>query len=198
MGVDQFNRFFQVLDADTAQHRAKYLFLVDAHVGRDMVKQRPTHPEAGLATLTSVFAGEGTAIDQQFGAFFNTQVDVAGDAFVRRAGDDRAHFGVEVHTVFDHQRFGSGGQHWQQAFGHITDQDSNRNRHAALASRTVTRANQGVYRLFEVSIRHDNHVVFGTAQGLHALAMVRARFVNIVGNRCRTDKGHGLDIRVHQ
>ena len=125
MGVDQIDCFGKVFDPHAAQHRAKNFFFVNAHVGRDVVKQGAAHPKAVFAFLASVFAGKGAAVNQQFGAFFNPHIDVAGDALVRNAGNDRAHFSVKIGTVFNHQRFGARGQHGDQFVGHVANQHGN-------------------------------------------------------------------------
>ena len=53
--------------------------------------------------------------------------------------------------------------------------------------------------LVNVSVRHDDHVVLGTAQGLHTFAMACAGFIKAVGNGRRAYKTDCFDIGVgHQ
>ena len=89
--VDELEGFFEVVDADDAEDRAEDLFLVDTHLGLDVVE------EAGAEEKTVAF-GEcmGAAVDDELGAFGLAEVDVAGDFVAVRAGDERAEVGFAV------------------------------------------------------------------------------------------------------
>ena len=63
MRVDQIHRLRKVFDAHAAQHRAKNLFFVDAHLRRDMVKQSAAHPKAFFATGASLLGIKHTSVD---------------------------------------------------------------------------------------------------------------------------------------
>jgi hypothetical protein len=52
--------------------------------------------------------------------------------------------------------------------------------------------------LVQVRVGHDHHVVFGAAQGLHALAVARAHFIDVVGNGRGAHKRDGLHVGVDQ
>jgi hypothetical protein len=75
----------------------------------------------------------------------------------------------------------------------FADRNRDRHRHAALAGRAVTRADERIDGLIHVGIGHDNHMVLGSAKALHARSNSRAARVNIFGNRRRADKADGLD-----
>ena len=62
----------------------------------------------------------------------------------------------------------------QDIGGLLADRHSHRHRHAALAGRTVPGADQRVDRLVHVGVGHDDHVVLGAAEALHALAVSAA------------------------
>ena len=72
-------RFFVVVGADDAQHRAEDLVGVDRHVGGDVVEQRRADEvaafEVRVAELQFV-AGAFAAVDDDFGAGLDALVDV--------------------------------------------------------------------------------------------------------------------------
>jgi hypothetical protein len=80
--------------------------------------------------------------------------------------------------------------------GHIAHQHRHGNGHAALTGRTVGRANQRIDHLVDVGIGHHDHVVLGATQGLHALAVARTGFVNVVGNGGGAHEAHRLHVGV--
>ena len=82
--------------------------------------------------------------------------------------------------------------------GHVTDQHRHADRHAALAGRAIGGADQRVDRLLDVGVGHHHHVVLRAAQRLHALAVVRAGLVDVLGDRGRSDKTQCLDVRMGQ
>src|SRR5207245_11290559 len=67
--IDEVDRSLQVMYAHAGEHRAEDLFLVDLHLGRDMVEPRAAHPEPAPATFTGLSAVEAAAVDEQLGAF---------------------------------------------------------------------------------------------------------------------------------
>ncbi len=76
----------------------------------------------------------------------------------------------------------------------LADRHRDRDRHAALAGRAVARAHQRVDGLVHVGVRHDDHVVLGAAQRLHALARRASPAVDVLGDRRRADEAHRLDV----
>ncbi|KEH14699.1 hypothetical protein GY15_02625 [Delftia sp. 670] len=121
---------------------------------------------------------------------------------MRGARHDGAHFRGQVLAVQHLQRLGALDQARQQLVGHVAHEHSHADGHAALAGRAVAGADQRVHGLLDIGIGHDHHVVLGAAQGLHALAVARARLVDVVGNGRGAHEAHRLhvgmlDQRIH-
>ena len=68
--------------------------------------------------------------------------------------------------------------------------------HAALARGAVGGAHRRVRRQVHVRVGQHDHVVLGPAQGLHALAVARARLVDVAGDRGRAHEAHRGHVRV--
>ena len=198
MVVDDLHRGAKVGHAHTRQHRTKDFFLVNLHVGGHVVKQGATHPEAIFTTGTGLRAVKLAAVHQQLCAFGHARIDVALDALACGIGHDGAHLGGQVFAIEHLQGFGALDQLGQDFVGHIAHQHGHADRHAALARRAVACTNQRVHGLVDVGIGHDDQVVFCAAQGLHALAVVRTCFVDVIGNRRRAHKADGFHIGVFQ
>ena len=81
----------------------------------------------------------------------------------------------------------------QSVGGLLADRHRHRNRHAAFAGRAVAGADQRVDRLVHVGVGHDNHVVLGAAEALHALAVGAAGRIDVFGDGRRADEADGLD-----
>ena len=95
---------------------------------------------------------------------------------MRRLTDDRAHLGIQLCMPFlICSRRARSASFGMIASAGIADEHGHRDRHAALAGRAVSRADQRVDCLFEIGIRHHHHVILGAAERLHALAGCRAR-----------------------
>ena len=157
-----------------------------------MVEQRATGEEAVFIAFDFVTA----AIDNQRRAFFDAGADVVLDPVAGFTRDDRTHLGVEFHAVLDFQRAGALGQFRDDLVGHVADQHRYRDRHAALAGRAISRADQTVDGLLDVGIGHHDHMVLGPAQRLDAFAVAGAGFVDVLGNRGRADKAQSLHVRM--
>ena len=71
-----------------------------------------------------------------------------------------------------------------------------RDGHASLAGRTVCGADCGVGGHVEIGVGQHQHVVLGPAEGLHALAVLRAGLVDVPGDRRRSDEADGRDVGV--
>ena len=72
----------------------------------------------------------------------------------------------------------------------------NRDRHAALAGRAITRTDQRIDGLVHVGVRHDQHVVLGTAEALRALAVVGGTRIDVMRDRGGADEAHRRDVRI--
>lgn len=86
------------------------------------------------------------------------------------------------------------GQPRHQFIADITDGQHHRDRHAALAGRTVGGADQRFHRAVQVRVRHHHQVVLGAAQRLHPLAVARAGFIDVLGNRRGADEAERGDV----
>ena len=192
MGVDEFHRRREIRHAHDAQHRSEDFFAVDVHGRLDVVEQRAAQEEA----LFVARHRQAAAVDQHVGAGGNAVLDVADDLVAVLGGDQRAHFGVAVHAVLDHQGLDARDQAFDYLVGHVAHRHGHRDGHAAFAGRAVGRAHQGVGDLIQVGIGHHHQVVLGAAQGLHALAAAGAFGVDVFGDGGRADEGQGLDVRV--
>ena len=170
-----------------AQHRAEDFFLIDAHVGGDLVEQAAAEIEAvGVRGNTDV-----AAIDHQVGAFGDAKVHVAAHLLVVLPGDQGTHLGTWIARRADLEGRDARRQALDQGFGGVVaDHDRHRYGHAALAGRAVGGSHQGVGGLVEIGVGHHHHVVLGTTQGLHTLAVVGAGPVDVLGHRGRADEAH--------
>ena len=77
--------------------------------------------------------------------------------------------------------------------GVVADGDGDGDGHAALAGGAVGGADESVGGLVEIGVGHDDHVVLRAAEGLHALAVLCAGGVDVLGDGGRADEGDGLD-----
>ncbi|MNL44864.1 hypothetical protein D3C87_1674660 [compost metagenome] len=73
MGIDQRHRFGKVMHTHHRQHRTEDLFLVDRHIGLDVVEQRAADIEAVLMAINLVAA----AVGDQRRALFHALGDIA-------------------------------------------------------------------------------------------------------------------------
>ena len=177
--------------ADDREHRAEDLLLVDPHVGRDLVEQRAADEVAVLVALHL----EAAAIDDELGAFGHAGIDVAAHLVEMLLGHERPHLGLGIGAGSDLE-----GADLRLELGHqrvgrlVADRHRHRDRHAALAGRAVGRAHQGIDRLVDVGVGHDDHVVLGAAQRLAALAGARRGLVDVAGDRRRADEADRGDV----
>jgi hypothetical protein len=104
-------------------------------------------------------------------------------------GHHRTHLGRLVGRRADLERLDTGLELGNQRVGSLLAHgDGDRDRHAALARRTVACAHQRVGGLFHVGVGHDHHVVLGAAQRLHALSVGGAARIDIFGDRRGADE----------
>ena len=111
-------------------------------------------------------------------------------------GDQRAHLDTGRQTRPDLEFAGARRQAFDQSIGHVADRDGDRDRHAALARRTVGGTDQCVDGLVEVDIGHDDEVVLGTAERLDALAGGATGSVDGLGHGCRANEADRGDARI--
>ena len=120
---------------------------------------------------------EIAAVDNEVGALFDAEIDVALDACLACAspvtsGPKSAEGSVDGPTFSAlHPR----DQRLDQTIGRLLpDGYRHGDGHAAFAGGAVTGADQRIDGLVHVGIGHDDHVVLGAAETLHALAVVAA------------------------
>ncbi|MNQ79246.1 hypothetical protein D3C85_941830 [compost metagenome] len=112
------------------------------------------------------------------------------------ASNQRTHIQTAICTCTDFQGFDLRYQCADQRIRHlVTNTHGHRNRHAAFASRTKSRAHQGTGRVIQVRIRHQHRVVLRSAQGLYTLAALGAFGIDVFGNRRRPHKTQRFDFR---
>ncbi|MCY1172384.1 hypothetical protein D9M73_125190 [compost metagenome] len=70
-----------------------------------------------------------------------------------------------------------------------------RNGHATLATRTVSRAHQCTDCVVQVGIRHQHRVVLRATQGLYTLATLGAFGIDVLGDRGRAHEAQCFDFR---
>ena len=116
-----------------------------------------------------------------------------------RAGDERAVIGLRIARGADLEAFHPRDELLEQGVGGLAaDRHRHRYRHAALAGRAVAGADQRIDGLVEIRIRHDDHVVLGAAEALHALSLGAAGGVDVLGHGRGADEADRPDARVGQ
>ncbi|GAB0068724.1 hypothetical protein IBA8402_44900 [Pseudomonas syringae] len=141
---------------------------------------------------------EVATIDNQLRPLFDALIDETLYLGFVHGGDQRPHVRIGLHTIADLELVDARQQLVDEALADIADHHGNRDRHAALSGRAISRPDQGVGGLIQISIGHHDHMVLGPAQCLHALAMGSALLMDVLGDRGRADEGNGLDVRVLQ
>ncbi len=143
-----------------------------------MVEQVRADEEAVLVALQL----EAAPVDHQLRALRDAAIRPApGCRSLRRRGDHRA----EIHIVSggigaDLQLLDPRDQPLDQRVGRrLAHRHRDRDRHAAFARRAIARAHQRIRRLVQVGVRHDDHVVLGAAEALHALAVRAAAAIDV-------------------
>ena len=190
--VDQLDRLIEGFGAHDAEHRPENLFFINAHVGGHFVEQRRADEEAVLIALQL----HGAAIDDQLGAFLHADIDVRFHLVAVRRRHQRPHLGLGIVARPHFQGAHARRQHADQRVRRRTHRDRDRDRHAAFACRAIGGAHQGIYRLLEIGVGHDDHMVFSAAERLHALSRRRAGAIDIFGDRRRADEAHRLNVRM--
>ncbi len=187
----QLDRILVGRGANRGQDRAKDLGLVDVHVGGHAVEQVGADKEAVLIALQV----EVAAVHDQLGALIHAGLDQAQDVLLGGLGHDRAVIDVVAGGPgADLQLFDARDQLFDQRVGGlVAHRHRDRNRHAAFARGPETRTDQRVGGLVQVGVGHDDHVVLGTAETLRALSGRGGAFIDVLRDRGRADKAHGLD-----
>lgn len=106
MVIDELYGFGEILSADARQNGSENFLLVDAHRGCHAVKQGAAGEESILVSLNS----QSAAIHDNLRAFCDADADIVFDALEGLRGDNRPHFGIELHAVLDSEGFDPLGQ----------------------------------------------------------------------------------------
>ena len=155
-----------------------------------MIEQRRAEEETALAARDA----QAAAVDDELGAGAHAVLDVAEDLVAVRRRDQRPHVGARRAAVVDRQLANARRELRDELVGDAADDDGDRDRHAALAGRAVAGADQRVGGLLEVGVGHDDHVVLGAAERLHAFAVPRSFGIDVLGDGRRADEADGRDV----
>ena len=116
---------------------------------------------------------EITAVHHKGRALINAGLNEVEDVVFGGSGNH----GTVIHVLSrrvgpNFQFFDPRHQFFNQAVcGLIAHWNRNGNCHTAFACGTIAGSDQGICRLIHIRIRHDNHVVFGSAKALHPFAV---------------------------
>ena len=165
VGVDHAGGGCDVRRAHHAEHRPEDFLLVDAHVGRDIVEQASAEEKAVLVALQLQIA----AVDNQFRAFLDAEVDVAAHFRQMFGGDQRPHLGFLIDAWGNLQRAHPWRQFGYEFVARRSDCDRNGHRHATLPGGAIGGAHQRIHGIVDIGVGHHHHVVLRPAQRLHAL-----------------------------
>ena len=175
------------------QHRAEDLVVVERHAGLDVVEER-RREEVALAVRVVVVPAP---VDDERRPLGHPGVEVGRHLVAVLRRDERAHVAAAgavagdelAHPVLDLA---------DQLVGDRLDRDEGRDRHAPLPRRAEAGVDGGVRGEVEVGVGQHEHVVLRAAEGLDALAVRRARLVDVLRDRGRADERHRLDVGVRQ
>ena len=189
--IDGSNRLIQAIQSEQAQHRAKNLLLINAHLTADVGKESGPHPVAIRITFHHAIGTiEQASGPLRFG-FGNRRSNFLLGHDIGLRPVSSLLIGPNTGTNF----LRSGGNIASPLFGRAHQNDI-RNRHTALSGRTKGRTNNTVYYLVFVRVGHHHHVIIGTGHALHALEIFRALTINMLAHRNRPDKRGGANILV--
>ncbi|MNF78837.1 hypothetical protein D3C84_610350 [compost metagenome] len=139
---------------------------------------------------------QATTIDHQGGTGHDAVIHIPADFVARLTGHQRPHVQAARGASTDFQCLDLRYQLGHQGIRHlVTDAHGHRDRHAALATRTVSGPHQCAHGIVQVRIRHQHRVVLRAAQCLNTLAALGAFGIDVLGNRRRTDEAQGFDFR---
>ena len=175
------------------EDRAEDLLAIDAHLGAHMVEQAAAHVEAVLIALHD----EVAPVHLELGALVDADGHIVAHPLQRLAGDQWPEIGIRIGGRADLETLDARHQTLHQRLRrHLAHGHGDRDRHAALAGRTVSRPDERIGGPIHVRVRHDDHVVLGAAEALHPLAIGRAASVDVGRDGGGADKTDGGDVRI--
>src|SRR5208282_5034963 len=159
------------------EHRTEDLFPRDFHRGLDTVEHARADQEAAVG-----WCGRA-AVQYDVRTLALTDRNVARHTVEMLARDDRAHvdLGTSIRRA-DLHALGRRAEPFDQRIGDLTDWHGDAAGHAALAGTSEGRKLERADGLIEIGIGHDDEMVLGAAGGLHSLAVLCARQVNMPGH----------------
>ncbi len=170
---------FKVLGAHDLQHGAEDLVVIAGHVRGDPVEQRRAEEVAFLMPLH----GKAAAVDDELAAFIDRGLDPAFDIGLVHRGDDRAVLGIGIGRNADLECLDCGDQLGLEPLSSVfADWHHHRQRHAAFASRTESRAAQIADDLVQIGIGHHDPVVLRAAHCLDPLARRDTARIDVLGD----------------
>ena len=177
--VDDLDGLLEGVHPQHHEHRTEDLLLVSGHLVADLVDDRGSHEEAILVAGDHEIApvqDESRAVLLRLG-------DDACDALLGLRGDDRAHVRALLHAVAHSDALAQGLDPCDHLVSGVADRHGHGDGHAALAGGAERGRVEVLRGAVHVCVGHDDRVVLGTAQGLHALAVLRTCFVDVLGDR---------------
>ena len=177
----QIDCFFIASGTYCAQNWSEDFLFIDVHIRCNTVKQMRSDKKPVFITLQS----EIPAINDQLCALIYTTLNKAKDIAFGRFSDNWTVIYVIARSIgSDFQLFDAWNKFFNQTIrGFLAHGQGYGYRHAAFARGTVASTNQCIRSLIQISIWHNDHVVFGPAKTLHPLAMAASATIDIFRNR---------------
>ena len=181
----------EVVDADDAEDGAEDLFAVDLHLGLDVVEEAGAEEEA-FALGQGVSRGRRRRAQRLRSCRGRCSLVTLSQV---RLGDERAEVCALASMPSPIWSFAMRCSSLPRRVSAVcvADGDGDGDGHAALAGGAVGGADEGVGGLIEIGVGHDDHVVLRAAEGLHALAVLGAVAVDVLGDGRGADEADGLD-----
>ena len=189
--VDEREAVVVAVHAGDGEHRAEDLVVVALHarlgvVDEARVRGRSRRPAGRRCVPSTTTVAPSPA----------APLDVARHLVAVLAGDERAHLVAVLAGRADLDVGDAVLDLGDQVVGDGLAGEHDRDGHAPLAGRAVGGADRGVGGHVEVGVGQHEHVVLGAAEGLHALAVLGAGLVDVLGDRRGADEADGLDVGV--
>src|SRR5699024_1246151 len=152
----------------------------------DFINQCRAEEEAILVSVN----GKATAIDHDIGTVGFSNVHIARDLLAVGCRNEWSQVWLTVFiscAVAYSQRGDSFFDLLDEFISDRVNGQDHRYGHAALTSSAVACINGLVGNKVQVGIGKHQHVVLRTAEGLHALSILRGGFIDVLGNRSGTN-----------
>ncbi len=188
MAFDDARGFFERVNFADADDRTKNLFAGDNHRRLDVSKHRWSDE------IAVFFFANLAAIQQKFRAFIDALLNITEHAFFMFRRNHRTHRHRWIKAVADMNLFRDFHHTFAQHVVRFANRENNAASETALTGATEAGFHCGGNGFFHVRIRHDDEKVFRAAECLHALAVFRAGFINILGHRRGANERDAFDV----